>query len=153
MSSAYVRNKILEFIEAQATTETLVDLTSDFQELEDLLTSSGVPSTGGPWLGVQFVGSSEEAIDVGATNAKGTYRESGIIFLHIVDIAKIGGHTGIITRADNIRAKFRGQRIADKIIIESVSPPTFGSGATLSFDGGYTAALIQIEYHTDVVLS
>lgn len=153
MSSIFVRDKVKKFITEAMPTETLVDLTADFQELEDLLDEAGVAEGGGPWIGIQFIGSEELPIDVGATNTKGTYRESGVIFIHVVNIARIGGHNGILARTETLRNKLRGIRIADKIIIESVSPATFGSGATLSFEGGYTSALVQVDYHTDVVLS
>jgi hypothetical protein len=54
--------------------------------------------------------------------------------------------------AEAVRNAFRGQRIADTILIEGVSPVNFGGGATLSFTGGYTAGLIQVDYKRDLDL-
>jgi hypothetical protein len=150
MSSQYVREKILEFLVDEVPTESVIDLTSEFLELEDFLTEAGL-SNGDPWLGVQFLGSEELPVDIRGTNLRGKYREVGVVFLHVVAVASVGVHNAILTRAEAIRNKLRGQRI-DSILIESVSPANFGEGITLSFSGGYTAAVIQVDYQRDLDL-
>ena len=151
MSSKFVRDEILSFLATELPTESVIDLTAEFAELEDLLQAHG-KSFGDPWLGVQFLGSQEVPVDIGATNTRGKYRELGAIYLHIVDVAKLGVHNAILNRAEAIRDKFRGRRIGQTILIEGVSPANFGEGITLSFNGGYTAAVIQLDYQRDLDL-
>lgn len=151
MSSLYVRTQILDFLENQLSpAESVIDLTSEFQELEDVLTENSV-AHGDPWLGVQFLASEELPVTVGATNTKGKYREEGAVFLHVVAVARIGIHNDILARAEAIRNKLRGQRIGH-VVIEAVAPANFGDGITLSFSGGYTAAVIQVDYQRDLDL-
>lgn len=152
MSSLYVRDEILSFMATEFPTESVIDMTAEFQELEEFLIENGVTTYGDPWLGVQFLGGEEVPVDVGATNTRGKYRESGAIVLHIVSVARTGVSTAILNRAETIRNKFRGRRIGQTILIESVSPANFGEGITLSFSGGYTAAVITIEYQRDLDL-
>jgi hypothetical protein len=151
MSSTTVRNGVLDFLKEKLSDESLVDLTADFEELPDLLAQNGIQPRK-PWLGVQFVGSEEVPVDVGANNTRGKYREIGVIYLHIVDIAKLNVHNSILARGEAIRNAFRGMRIADTILIESVSPVNFGGGITLSFSGGYTAGVVEINYQNDLDL-
>jgi hypothetical protein len=151
MSSKYVRDGIIDFIASEIPSEKLVDLTAEFDEVQDLLSRNGVQPRS-PWLGLQFVGSEEIPVDIGATNTRGKYREIGVIYLHVVDVSKLNVHNSIINRAEVIRNAFRGMRIADTILIESVSPVNFGGGITLSFTGGYTAGVIQIDYQRDLDL-
>lgn len=149
MSSVYVRDQITNFITSNSV-EKVVDLTGEFGELRDMLSQAGVNGQD-TWIGLQFVGSEEIPVDILSTNSKGKYRESGVIYLHIVDIARLGVHNAILPRAEALRSLFRGQRIGT-ILIEAVSPPNFGGGVTLSFSGGYTAALVQIDYQRDLDL-
>lgn len=150
MSSVTVRNEILTFIGTELPTENLIDLTAEFQRIEDLLTSAGF-TVNDPWMGIQFLGFEEVPVDILSTNTQGTYRELGSITIHVVEIARLGIHTLILNRAETIRNKFRGRRIGP-IIIESVSPANFGNGVTLSFEGGYTSASITIDYKYDYSL-
>lgn len=152
MSSKYVRDEILSFMVAEFPTESVIDMTAEYQELEEFLRENGVMNYGDPWLGVQFIGGEEIPVDIGATNSRGKYRESGAIYLHVVDVAKLGVHNAILNRAEIIRNKFRGQRIGQTILIEAVSPANFGEGIALSFSGGYTAAVIQVDYQRDLDL-
>lgn len=151
MSSVYVRDQILSFLETECPTESVIDLTAEFLELEDFLSGKSL-THGDPWLGVQFIGSEEIPVDIGATNTRGKYREIGVIYLHIVDVAKLGVHNVILARAEAIRNTFRGRRIGSTILVEGVSPANFGDGITLSFKGGYTAAVIQVDYQRDLDL-
>ena len=150
MSSLNVRTAILNFLTTEIPGENLIDLTADFEELSKLLSRSGVGQDE-DWLGVQFLAYEEIPVDILSTNDTGKYREEGIVVLHVVAVAKIGGHNAILSRAETIRNKLRGQRIGS-IIVESVSPPNFGTGVTLSFEGGYTAAVINVDYKFDIIL-
>jgi hypothetical protein len=140
----------MDFLEDELTGESVIDLTADYEALEDFLTSNSL-TFGDDWVGVQFLGSEEIPVDVGATNTRGKYRETGTIFLHVVDVASLGVHTLILTRGETIRDKLRGRRIGN-VVIEGVSPVNFGEGITLSFTGGYTAGVIQVDYHRDLDL-
>jgi hypothetical protein len=150
VSSLTVRTEILNFLNASLPTETVIDLTAEFQDIEDVVDSAGITSDD-PWIGVQFVGYDEEAVDILATNDVGCYRELGVITLHVVDIAKSGVHNLILNRAEAIRNILRGRRIGP-VVIEGVSPANFGTGITLSFEGGYTSASINVDYKFDRVL-
>lgn len=150
MSSKFVRDQILDFAVAQNPTEKIIDLTADFENLNDLLEYYNI-QPGENWVGVQFIGSEEIPVDIRATNGKGTYRESGLYYIHVVSIARLGVHNDILLRAEAIRDKFRGQRIGT-ILIESVSPPNFGNGISLNFEGGYTACTFTVDYIRDLNL-
>jgi hypothetical protein len=143
MSSSTVRTAIKDFIESELTSEVLIDLTAEFELLNDLL--DRYDAKGRDWLGIQFISNPEEPIGLAADNQQGMYLEDGVIYLHVVDVAYLGVASSILARAETIRNKFRGQRIGD-IIIEATSPPNFEAGATLQFEGGYTACSILISY-------
>lgn len=143
MSSLTVRTAIKSFITTNAPTEKLIDLTAEFQNLNDLLDSNS--ASNGPWLGIQFIGNAEEAVGLTANNTQGKYLEDGVIYLHIVDLASLGIANSILTRAEALRDLFRGQRIGD-ITIRAVAPANFEAGGTLQFESGYTAASVLIAY-------
>lgn len=150
MSSAYVRTQIKSFLTANAPTEKQVDLTGLYEELPDALAAFSV----GPndtWLGLEFLGEDEVPITVGSTNTKGKYRETGAVYIHVVDIAKLAVSSSILTRAETLRNLFRGRRIGT-IYIESVTPVSFESGATLQFEGGYMSGSFLLGYQADLDL-
>jgi hypothetical protein len=152
MSSKFVRDEIISFLQTNSA-EKVVDLTAEFLSLKDFLAAQTTPiSMSDTWLGVQFVGAQEIPVDIRGTNTRGKYREEGVIYLHVVDVAKLGGHNAILTRAETLRNLFRGKRISGTILIQSVSPPNFGDGIALSFEGGHTACIIQIDYQRDLDL-
>lgn len=151
MSSLFVRESIEDFIALEFPLESLVDVTADYEELNDMLEDSGV-TPGSKWLGIQYVGSEESQVDISGTNTHGTWREYGIIYLHIVDISQTNIHRPILVRAEALRSKFRSRRINSSIVIESVSPCNFGAGISLEFEGGYTSGLVEIAYRRDLIL-
>lgn len=144
MSSVYVRGEFKTFLSAN-TSETVIDLTSEFEDVSDLVERYGITSKD-PWVGIQFLGSDETPVTVGATNVTGKYREEGAVYLHIVAIAKLGASDLILQRGEVFRDLLRGQRIGDRIVVNSVTPMNFGSGATLSFEGGYTSGSFMLDY-------
>lgn len=150
MSSSYVRSEIKTFLSANSAESDIIDLTAQYSSLTNMLSDNGV-GRNDPWLGLQFIGSSEEPITLNSGNTVGKYREIGSIFLHIVERVKNTVADDILTRSEALRTLLRGQRIND-IIIESVSPPNFESGATLQFEGGYQSASIIVSYERDLNL-
>ncbi len=149
MASAYVRTQIKQFLDDNSA-ETYVDLTAQFGELSQVLAEASVqPDT--PWLGLQFVGGDETPVGLSATNDQGLYRENGIIQLHVVAVAAIGVGDGLLTRGETLRNLFRGRRIGD-IVIESVSPMNFDSGATLEFESGYMSGTCIVAFYHDLNL-
>lgn len=147
MSSVYVRTNIKSFITANLATENQVDLTGEYDDLEKVLEKHGLLYDD-PWLGLQFIPSEDVPIAASTNNSQGLYREIGIVLLHIVDFARSIAKDGILARSETIKNAFRGQRIGD-IIIESVSPPNFESGATLDFEGGYISATMSLSFYRD----
>lgn len=150
MSSVYVRDTIKAYVTAQLPTETLVDLSGEFQDIADVLAEYSL-TMNDPWLGIEFIGNSEEPVTVPANPGEGMFRELGSVMFHVVDISKLGVANAILSRAESLRNILRGQRIGD-IIIEAVTPANFGAGATLNFEGGFTAATIYASYEYDNVI-
>lgn len=150
MSRTFVRDKIKDFITTNFPGEKLCDMTAEFRDLEDFLEDNGV-TRNDPWLGIQFIGNEEEPITIPATNQRGKYRELGVVFLHVVDVAKVGVGQDIQARVEALRDAFRGQNI-DGIKILSTPPGNFESGATLQFDSGWTSASLPIDYEHDLDL-
>lgn len=150
MSSVYVRTQIKNFITANVPSETIIDLTAQYQEIAKLLNNASL-SMKDPWLGIQFIGADETPVSVQATNTTGLYRETGAIYLHIVEATSPNLVDNILARSEALRDALRGQRIGD-IIIESVDPPNFENGATLEFEGGYTSASVVVGYYRDLKL-
>lgn len=150
MSSVYVRNQMKTFIGTVAPAETLIDLSGLFDDIRDMIVDAGLGTTD-PWLGIQFIGNEEDPVTVAANNTQGKYREIGAVYLHVVDIAKLGVADSILTRAETLRGLIRGQRIGS-VIVESVTPANFGTGATLEFEGGYTSASFIVSYRRDLDL-
>lgn len=144
MSSTTVRTDIVTFLEANSA-ENFLDLSGHYEELRYFLEDNGLTEQD-QWVGLQFIGNDEIPATVGAGNTQGKYREIGAIYLHVVDIAKLGVQNSILTRAEALRDLLRGRRIND-IVIESVSPPNFEIGATLQFEGGFTSASVILTYY------
>lgn len=115
-----------------------------------MIADNGV-SPDSPWLGIQFIGDDEVPIGLAAGNDVGKYRESGAIYFHVVDIARLGNGDRLLTRGEALRNLLRGQRIGS-ILIESVTPMNFDSGATLQFEGGYMSGSFLVSYINDIDL-
>lgn len=146
MSSTAVRTLITDFLEDNSA-EDAVDLTGNFEDLRALLADSGI-TPDSPWLGLEFIGDSEDPVSLFADNEKGLYRELGLIQLHVCAIAKIGVGSELITRAEVLRNLFRGRRVGN-IVVDSVSPISTGPGATLEFEAGYVSGTVSVSYHFD----
>lgn len=127
--------------------ETVIDLTGHYEDLRQMVTDAGVQPDA-PWLGLEFIGDTEEPVSLAADNSKGLYREYGVLQLHVVAVAKIGVGAGLESRAEALRNLFRGRRIGG-IIVESVSPVNTGPGATLEFEGGYVSGTVSVIFHYD----
>lgn len=151
MSSLYARTQIENFITTNLPTENLIDLTGEYDNVKDLVAKAGITGRD-PWLGIQYVGSEEIPVTVDSNNSQGYYREVGVVYLHVVAVSQLGVAGVIIPRAEEIRKQFRGQRLGELVIL-GVSTPDFNDGATLRFEGGYTAAAVRIEYRRDFALS
>lgn len=149
MSSPYVRTQIKTFLEANSQ-EDVIDLTALFDRLPDLIADAGLQPSA-PWLGIQFVGDDEIPVGLAATNDQGCYRETGAVYFHVVSEAKIGVGDAMLTRGETLRNLFRGRRIGD-ILIDSVGPMNFDSGATLNFEGGYMSGSFLMSYRRDLNL-
>lgn len=148
MSSTAVRTLVANFLTTEIPSETVVDLTGQFDDLRSMLAEEGV-QLDAPWLGLEFSGDTEEPVSLSADNTKGLYREHGIIQLHIVAQARIGVGASLVSRAEALRNLFRGRRIG-AIVVESVSPINTGPGTTLEFEGGYVSGTVSIVYHYDL---
>lgn len=144
-----MRTEIKQFLAANSA-ETVVDLTSQFEDLRQLLAELSIQPDA-PWLGVSFIGSDEVPVSLSATNDVGLYRETGAVQLHVVSEAKIGVGDSLLTRGETLRNLFRGRRIGD-IVIESVTPLNTEAGATLEFEAGYMSGTCIVAYYRDLNL-
>jgi len=150
MSSEYVVDKILNFLDTNYPTEKVVEFDAEFRDLRELLADNAI-GRGDNWLGIQFIGSEETPITVPATNTQGKYREIGAIYIHIIAPAVVGAGSNIRARSTTLRNLFRGRNI-DGIIIEGITPPNFAASGTLQFEGGWTAASLLLSYEYDIDL-
>lgn len=151
MSSKIVRQEINAWILANIPSEpNVIDLTAQYLNMSELLAKESI-GRNDPWLGIQFIGAGEEPSTLYANNTNGCYRETGSVFLHVVDRAKDTVLDDLLTRIETIRNKLRGQRIND-IVVQGVTPPNFESGATLQLEGGYQSASIIINFYRDLQL-
>jgi hypothetical protein len=151
MSSSAVRTKFETFMATENPTEKFAVLDGGFEDIQDFLLGQ-TPSIdpGGPWTGIQYSPNDEVPITAASTNISGKYRETGLVFIHVVDIAKLTASAGIITRCEAMRNKLRGQNILGLRVL-SVSPQNFSEGATLDFEGGgYISATFTVEFELDI---
>lgn len=149
MSSKFVRERMLEELSKVDSTIKAVDITMEFEELEDFLEENDIDMDEG-WLGIQFLSSIETPIDIVSTNTQGTFREEGDVLVHVT-YPTHGGYEKILLLAEKVRNYFRAKRF-NSIVIEDVSPPQFGMGVALNFEGGFSSAVVTIGYHRDLVL-
>lgn len=147
MSSLYVRNQIKTFLATNSPTEKVADMSGGYENMQDFLNRFSITMTE-PWLGLQFIPADESPITVPATNDSGKYRETGAVYIHVVDVANPDASDNILTRGETLRDLFRGRRIGD-VKIEALTPLNFQIGATLDMDGGFVAASFIISYEYD----
>jgi hypothetical protein len=150
MSSAYVRTQLKSFLTTNAPTEDFVDLTAQYGEINTFLADAGV-SPEDPWIGLQFFGDNEVPITINSDNTRGKYRETGSVFIHVIDIAKLGVGDSILSRVETLRDLLRGRKIGT-MFIETVSPVNFEAGASLNFEGGFMTGSFILTYLNDLDL-
>lgn len=150
MSSLAVRTLVKNFLTTNAPTEHQVDFSAQYLDLPDLLEQEDL-TVDDPWLGLQFVGGDEQPATLPATNVSGRYRETGVIYLHVVEVAKPQVIDSILARAETLRNLFRGQRIGT-LLVESITPVVTDSGGTLELEGGFVSGSFLISYYYDLNL-
>jgi hypothetical protein len=150
MSSGYVRNQIIGYLQTELPTEKILDISAEFENIQDFLSANGVRHTE-PWIGLTFLGGEESPMGLVADGLQGKYREIGSVEIHIVAKSKIGIGASIITRADAVVNSLRGRRIGD-ILIESIVQPNFGTGSTMDFEAGMTSAVVLAAFQRDLDL-
>lgn len=145
MSSKFVRESVTNYLNANSA-ETFIDISGEFREILDLVADNGL-TVDDNWIGVQYVANSEEPISI----INGCYREFGLVALHVV--APIGLNvinSNILDRYETLAALFRGKRINDDIVIESITPLNTERGTTLEFDNGFTSGTFFVNYYRDL---
>lgn len=148
MSKLAVRDSIIEFLK-ENTTENVIDLTGDYEEVRELLAEYNLKPDD-PWLGVQFTADPEEPVSLTANGQQGLYREWGLIYLHVVMEARIGVGRQLVLRGENLLNLFRGRNIKG-VVIESITPITTDRGATLEFEAGYMSGVVALDYYYDYI--
>jgi len=151
MSSSFVRSTIKSYFATKLPGEKLVDFTAEERALQEILDGLSITPKD-DWYGIEFIGDDELPISVPATNTQGCYRETGALFLHIVTFAgiRLGSIPSdrIITNGEILQAIFRGANISG-IIIESVTPISTESGATLEFEHGWQSGSFLASFYRD----
>lgn len=146
MSSVAVRTLVRQFLDDNSD-ESVIDFTGHYEDLRQMVADAGIQPDA-PWLGLDFIGDTEEPVSLAADHQQGLYREYGMIQLHVVAVAKVGVGASLESRAEALRSLFRGRRIGG-IVVENVSPINTGPGATLEFEGGYVSGTVNIIFHYD----
>lgn len=149
MSSLYVRDTFMEYVTAEVPTEKIFDLTAEYDRIKDFMKHHNI-TPNDKWVGVDFIGDGEEPVTIGS-HEKGMWRETGAIYIHVVDFARLGIGRSLITRADAIREVLRTKRISETFVLESVTPANTGAGAAFQFEGGWTAASFLVSYYRDYI--
>jgi hypothetical protein len=149
MSSVYVRNSMKNFLTSNSS-EKFIELDGHYENIEDLLVQEGTDMNS-PWVGLSYTGNDEIPISIAAGNNQGVYRETGLVQIHIVDIAKLGVSGSMMARAEVLRNLLRGSRVSD-IKVESISPPNFDLGTTLEFEAGFMSCTFSVTYEYDKIL-
>ena len=148
MSSKYIRDEMVSYLQTTYPTHSIVDISGEYELQQDFLAQQGITPQD-EWTAVDFIGSDEIPTTITSTNTTGRYRETGNVFIHVVYPARTTAKASILSRAEIYRDGLRGSRINNDIIVESVTPPNFGAGASLEFDGGYISATFVISYYRD----
>lgn len=153
MSSKRVVDATMQYLTTNFPSVKKVDMSGAFSSLEDLLAENSI-TLEDDWIGLQFLADDERPMTSPATRLRGKFRETGLIMIHVVSVAKKGSsHIGAIrTRAEALRDSFRASRIGNTYIVQAVTPPTFAKGATLDFEGGLVSGTIMISYESDLDL-
>jgi len=147
MSSIRVRNKVFAFLAANAPTEKVVDMSAQTGTLEALLSDNGINEQ--PWLGITFLAGDEQPITIPATNSSGTYRETGGVYFHVVDVGGSGVGASLLSRGEALRNMLRGMRIDGTLLVDTVTPMSFDAGGTLKFDATYTSGSFLMSFQND----
>lgn len=146
MSSIEVRSAFKQFL-SDNSEETFIDLTARMEEVRQLIRQEGL-SDDAPWIGLEFQGDDEVPVQLAADNQRGQYRETGMVYVHVVTRARLGSGPEMLTRGEALRNLLRGRRIG-AILVESVTPLNFGPGATLEFESGYQSGSFFVGYTFD----
>lgn len=152
MSSKYVRDNTIAFLNTAVNPVVVVDFKAQYEVLEDLFEAEGI-SPEDQWVGIQFLPGDEEPVGLSADNTTGYYRETGTAFIHVVSPVKKSAGDDILNLCETIIAAIRGQKINGDIYVRGVTPPNFEAGGTLQMDGGFTSASIIINYYRDFSLT
>lgn len=147
MSSKYVRDTFQTYLTDNLPDDKFVDFSLIYDTLDTLLSSKGIEK-GTPWIGIDYIGNEEEPITIGSVNNTGKYRESGAIYIHIVEPSSLSALGDILTRAKAVRDILRGRRIGN-IVVESVTPVNTAAGTTLQFEGGWSSGSFFVNYYSD----
>lgn len=150
MSSNYVRSTFVSYMKTTFPTHNIVDVSGEYEIQQDFLQKQVPPITPqDEWTAIDYIGSDELPTTTLSNNTVGRYREIGSIFIHVVYPAKTTAKTDILNRCEIYRDTLRGSRINNDIVVESVTPPNFGAGASLDFKGGYISATFILSYYRD----
>lgn len=151
MSSSVVRTQIKSWLVTNASSESVVDLTSQFDDVKELLAANDIQPDA-PWLGIEFIGDVEEPISLAATNVSGSYREYGAVQFHAVDVAKYGISDSLIARLEAIQNKLRGIKVGEVVNVVDMTLPNTTTGAVLDFESGFMSASFLMHYYRDINL-
>lgn len=137
MSSVICRKEIMAAVNALATSYKVIDYSEVAPDpIPDNQTDS--------FIIVQFVGGSDEMVDIGGEGNQG-WEEVGTVMLHL--IMPTGFSTKpLLNLGDNIRTGLRGRRLPNDVVIEAVEPFTDAVGAAIQIDGPWHGFVSNLAY-------
>lgn len=150
MSSEYVRDEILTFLQTSFPGDKIVDISGEVEIQQKWLIKQGI-SHKDPFIGVDYVGAIENTVSVTSSNATGKYRELGGVFIYFNRPYKTTSKAQVLSQATTYVNLLRGSRIGslDDILIDQISLPNFNSGGNLQLEDGYISVTIRVGYQRD----
>ena len=149
MSAPQVRTNLKNYLQTTFPTDKIIDLSGEYREHDVFLKANSL-TRDSVWVGLQFIGDSEEGNALSTVTDQGFWVEYGMIYVHVCGPANaLGGINTLIAKAHNYRKKLRSLRLG-KLTIEGTLPPMTDEGAALVFESGSQAATVGASYRFEM---
>jgi hypothetical protein len=117
--------------------------------LEVINRTPALPEPPAPWVTATFAGGQETQESIGQPG-QNVYRETGLIYLHVV-VPAYSGDALALGLAETLRTLFRGKTLGP-VQIWNADPPSTEDADNLSgLDGTWFAASIALDYAADLL--
>lgn len=127
----------------------IIDLSGQYQAHEDFLAANSLSRTS-TWVGLQFIGDTEEPNAVATITDQGFWVEYGMVYVHVCGPAQaVGSINTLIAKSHEYRKKLRSLRLG-KLTIEGTLPPMTDAGAALVFESGTLCSTVGASYRLEL---